>query len=87
MEYNAKYQGDNDTGSLINIGNHRSLYPYYFFDFGSLEDLPSNGGYQVAVEARLSAAPARNMTMYLTVVSESRWNLVGGEEGLQVIQN
>jgi hypothetical protein len=24
--------------------------------------------------------------MYLTVVSESKWNLVGGEQGLQVIQ-
>jgi hypothetical protein len=72
---------------LINIANHRSLYPYYFFDLGSLDDLPSNGGYQLSVEITLaSPAPTENMVMYLTVVSESRWNLVGGEQGLQVIQ-
>ena len=87
MEYNSKYLADSETGSLINIANHRSLYPYYFFDLGSLDDLPSNGGYQLSVEITLaSPAPTENMVMYLTVVSESRWNLVGGEQGLQVVQ-
>jgi hypothetical protein len=86
MEYNSKYLADSETGSLINIANHRSLYPYYFFDLGSLDDLPSNGGYQLSVEMTLGSAPAENMVMYLTVVSESKWNLVGGEQGLQVVQ-
>jgi len=86
MDFMNKYKGDFETGSLININNHRTLYPYYFFDLGSLDDLPSNGGNQLSVEMRLASAPARNMTMFLTVVSESKWNIVGGEQGLQVIQ-
>jgi hypothetical protein len=85
MAYLGKNKSESDTGSLINISNHRSLYSYYYFDFGSLADLPSNGGYQISVEMNLASAPAQNMTMFLTVVSDKSWNIVGGEQGLQVI--
>ena len=85
MEYLGKYQGEMDSGSLINIQNHRSLYPIYYFDFGSLDQLAGNGGYQISVEMSC-ADQATGMVMFLTVVSDTQWNIVGGEQGLQVIQ-
>jgi hypothetical protein len=85
MEYLGKYQGEMDSGSLINISNHRSLYPIYYFDFGSLDQLAGNGGYQISVEMSCKDQP-NGMVMFLTVVSDTQWNIVGGEQGLQVIQ-
>jgi hypothetical protein len=85
MEYLGKYQGEMDSGSLINIQNHRSLYPIYYFDFGSLDQLAGNGGYQISVEMSCADQP-NGMVMFLTVVSDTQWNIVGGEQGLQVIQ-
>ena len=86
MEYMQKFKGEMDTGSLLNVSNHRSLYPLYYFDFGSLDDLPSNGGYQISVELQCQDQ-ALGMVMFLTVLSDTKWNIVGGEQGLQVIQN
>ena len=85
MEYLGKYKGEQDSGSLININNHRSLYPIYYFDFGNLDQLASNGGYQISVEMSCGEQ-ANGMVMFLTVVSDTQWNIVGGEQGLQVIQ-
>ena len=85
MEYMKKYKAETETGSLINPLNHRSLFPFYYFDFGSLDQLPSNGGYQISVEATV-AGSALGVVMYLTVISESKWNIVGGEQGLQLLQ-
>jgi hypothetical protein len=86
MEYMGRYKGESDSGSLINPVNHRTLFPYYWFDLGTLDDLPSNSGYQISVEMNLSSSPGSNMTMYLTVLSDTKFNIVGGEQGLQVIQ-
>ena len=86
MEYMQKFKGEMDTGSLLNVSNHRSLYPLYYFDFGSLDDLPSNGGYQISVELQCQDQ-ALGMVMFLTVLSDTKWNIVGGDQGLQIIQN
>jgi len=84
MEYMEKNKSELDGGSLINPFNHSSLYPFYYFNLHNLEE--TTAGHQISVEVDLNTAPAENMTMYLVVLSDTQFQVVGGLEGVQVLK-
>lgn len=82
MEYMGKNQSESETGSLIDILNHRALFPLYYFNLHNLEE--TQAGYQLSVE--LDREDASEMRMYLVVISEKSYTIELNTENVQVVQ-
>lgn len=83
MEFLEKNKGESETGSLVNILNHTTLFPLYYFNLHNIEE--TSAGYQLSVE--LDRTNNSSMRMFLVVVSEKSYTIELNSENVQVIQN